>query len=284
MTVNRAAAAVARLVLPWLSAAASGAALLGSALLGSALLGSAGCMRQAPGPRAEEQGCWSKAPLAAPHPLLIEDAENGDSRIIFQQGRGGFLYTFADEDGSDIFPAPALKGGQFRASRGGANHSQCALNFRGQLVAGPEVFAGLGLDLTAPRAAYDASRYLGVAFVARHGAGTASRVRVLLLDTNTDPAGGSCAECYNHFGLDLDLTSEWQSYELPFELFQQMPGWGWPRPPRVDNRRLLGLTFLVTDPGRSYDVWIDDLRFYGDAPEPPPSLEPSRLQLSQAAL
>lgn len=241
-----------------------------------------GCLRQAaPTSQGEEQGCWSEPPLPAPDPLLIDDAENGDSRIILQQGRGGFLYTFVDEDGSHVIPRSALKGGQFRASRGGANGSRCALNFRGQLVAGPEVFAGLGLDLTAPRSTYDASRFLGISFFARHGAGTASRVRVLVLDANTDPAGGSCAECYNHFGLDLDLGPEWQSYELPFERFQQMPGWGWPRPPQVDSSRLLGFTFLVTDPGRSYDVWIDDLRFYGEAPERPPSLEPSRLQLSR---
>ncbi len=247
-----------------------------------ALLGNAGCLRQAsPGPQHEQQGCWSKAPLGTPDPALIDDAENGDSRIILQQGRGGYLYTFVDEDGSHINPHPVLKGGQFRASAGGAHGSQCALNFSGQLVPGPEVFAGLGLDLTAPRAAYDASRYRGIAFVARHRAGTATRVRVLLPDTNTDPAGGSCAECYNHFGLDLDLGPEWQSYELPFERFQQMPGWGWPRPLRVESGQLLGVTFLVMDPGRKYDVWIDDLRFYGEAP-PRPSIEPSRLQLSHA--
>lgn len=272
MTANRAAAAAARLVPPPLRAAATGVALLACA----------GCLRQASPAAREQEGCWSKTPLGAPDPLLIDDAENGDSRIIFQQGRGGFLYTFVDEDGSDILPRSALKGGQFRASHGGAHDSECALNFRGRLVAGPEVFAGLGLDLTAPRAAYDASRHLGIAFLARHSAGTASRVRVLVLDTNTDPAGGSCAECYNHFGLDLDLGPEWQSYELPFERFEQMPGWGWPRPPGIDSRRLLGFTFLVTDPGRSYDVWIDDLRFFGEAPEPPPSLEPSGLQLSRA--
>lgn len=278
MTVNRAAAAAAGFVLP----------RLGVAVTSVVLLVTAGCLRQAsPATREQaqeqEQGCWSKAPLASPDPMLIDDAENGDSRIIFQQGRGGFLYTFVDEDGSDILPRSALKGGQFRASAGGANRSKCALNFRGQLVAGPEVFAGLGLDLTAPRAAYDASQYLGIAFLARHRPGTASRVRVLVLDTNTDPAGGSCAECYNHFGADLDLGPEWQSYELPFERLQQMPGWGWPRPPQVDSRRLLGVTFLVTDPGRSYDVWIDDLRFFGQAPDLPPSLEPSRLQLSSVA-
>jgi hypothetical protein len=269
---NRAAVAAARLLLPPLRAAG-----------GFTLLACIGCLGQAsPAPVREQRVCASKAPLAAPDPLMIDDAENGDSRIILQQGRGGFLYTFVDEGGSDITPRSTLKGGQFRASHGGAHDSPCALNFRGQLVPGPEVFAGLGLDLTAPRAPYDASRYVGVAFLARHRPGTASRVRVLVVDTNTDPAGGACAECYNHFGLDLDLGPEWQSYELPFERFAQMPGWGWPRPPRVDSQRLLGLTFLVTDPGRSYDVWIDDIRFFGQAPPQEPALEPSRLQLSRA--
>lgn len=242
-----------------------------------------GCVRQvAPAAPSSDPGCWSKAPLGRPDPLLIDDAENGDSRIIFQQGRGGFLYTFVDEEGSDVTPRSSLQGGQFLATPGGAHDSQCALNFRGQLAGGSSVFAGLGLDLTAPRAAYDASRYLGVAFVARHRPGTASRVRVLVVDTNTDPAGGSCAECYNHFGFDIDLGPEWQTYELPFAAFQQMPGWGWPRPLNVDSRHLLGLTFLVTDPRRSYDVWIDDIRFFGTAPEAPASPQPSRLQLSRA--
>ena len=245
----------------------------GLSLLG-VLLGAVGCVRDARAPATDapegtqsptvaarpNAGCQSEGPLPAPNPLSIEDGENGDPRIIQHNGRGGFLYTFVDELGSEVVPKSATLGGMFQASAGGA-HGACGLNFKGQLVAGEVVFAGLGFDLTYPKQPYAASQFAGISFMARIAEGAATRIRVNLSDTNTDPDGTKCSECYNYFGREFDLTPEWQEYRLPFAELQQEPLWGEPRPDAIDTHGIYGLIFLMRDPGRAFDVWIDDIMF-----------------------
>ena len=61
-------------------------------------------------------------------------------------------------------------------------------------------FVGLGMNMSHPKAAYDASRYGGVTFFARRSPGTSARVRVHFPDWNTDPDGAVCRDCFNDFG------------------------------------------------------------------------------------
>jgi endoglucanase len=115
--------------------------------------------------------------------------------------------------------------------------------------------------MSQPRAAYAASKYAGITFSARRSPGASAGVRVHVPDWNTDPDGAVCRQCFNDFGADITLTESWQTYTLLFDSLTQLPGWGTPRPQRVDSSRLFGIQFRVTDKGAPFDVWIDDLAF-----------------------
>ena len=102
---------------------------------------------------------------------------------------------------------------------------------KGQLAAQGQTYAGLALELRNPRRPYDASRYRGVAFAARSEAGATPHLRFRVPDGNTDPDGKVCTECYNDFGIAVELREEWTRYEVPFAELRQESGWGTPRPP-----------------------------------------------------
>ncbi len=203
-----------------------------------------------------------------PPASLIEDAENGDSQIVVHDGRDGFLYTFVDPD-SDLTQGAAPPTKMVVPIVGGAQGSRCAWNIRGKLADGNIAFVGLGMNMSHPKAAYDASRYAGVTFFARRSPGTSARVRVHFPDWNTDPDGAICRDCFNDFGADITVTEQWTQYSLRFESLEQLQGWGTPRPQRIDSSRLFGIQFRVMDRGAPFDIWIDDVAFIESAPQPP---------------
>jgi hypothetical protein len=43
----------------------------------------------------------------------------------------------------------------------------------------------------------------------------------------------------------------------------QTPGWGAPRPGSIDRSKLFGVQWQVATPGAAFDLWIDDVVFYG---------------------
>jgi hypothetical protein len=106
--------------------------------------------------------------------LLIEDAENGDDQVIIRDGRDGHLYTFVDAR-SQLVGGATVTGARPVPLVRGAHGSRCAWNLRGRLADETIVFAGLGVNFTSPKRAYDASGFVGVSFFARHGAGSAWR-------------------------------------------------------------------------------------------------------------
>ena len=67
-------------------------------LFGCALL-STGCLGSASDPKTGAGGDFDECPAG-----LIEDFEDGDAQIIAQDGRGGYWYPEADEDGTTITP------------------------------------------------------------------------------------------------------------------------------------------------------------------------------------
>jgi endoglucanase len=200
---------------------------------------------------------------------LIEDAENGGNQIVVHDGRNGFVYTFVDQD-SDLTGGATLAGYRPSPILGGANGSRCAWNMRGKLSDGRLAFVGLGMNMLDRKRAYDASGFTGVSFFARRGPGSSAVVRVHLTDWNTDPDGHLCRQCYNDFGANIVVTEAWTKYTLPFETLAQLPGWGDPRPPRLDAARLFGIQFRVMQRGEPFDIWIDDVAFI----EAPPSAAP----------
>jgi len=186
----------------------------------------------------------------------IEDAEDGDGQIQTIERRGGYLYTYTDEKGSTVQPA----GEDVRPAEGGANGSAHALHMQGTITPGEDPYAGMGFSFVDPKAPYDASKYAGIAFLAKAAQGSARRVRFKLSDVNTDPSGKVCKDCYNDFGVDLELTNEWTRYALPFGALTQEPDWGDPRPPAVEPAKLIGVGWQVSTPG-AYDIWVDDVAF-----------------------
>jgi hypothetical protein len=164
-----------------------------------------------PSPTAINAGSCSASPL-------IDEMEDGDSTIAEHDGRSGSWYTYADEDGSSIEPAP---GGAFVMAKGGAQGSKYAARMHGRMGVG-NVYVGMGLNFTANKQPYDVSCCTGISFWDRkQGDGTGS-VRFKVGDLQTVPEGNVCDDCYN----DLGFTSEWTRFELPFAKMTQQPNWG----------------------------------------------------------
>jgi endoglucanase len=88
-------------------------------------------------------------------------------------------------------------------------------------------------------------------------------VRLKVPDTSTDPDGGRCTECFNDFGTDLELGEDWQQYTFAFDDLAQAAGWGAPRPGAVDAKALYGIQWQVNSAGAQFDVWVDDVAFWG---------------------
>jgi hypothetical protein len=118
----------------------------------------------------------------------------------------------------------------------------------------------LGMNLVTQGLFYDASKYAGVAFKAKVGPGSSSAVRLKIADVNTHKDAGVCTACWNHFGKDLTIGTEWKEYRVTFSGAAQEPGWGTPRPAALTPTKLVALNWGI-GPGNSYDLWIDDVTF-----------------------
>jgi len=197
-------------------------------------------------------------------PTLVDDAEEGRDRIVAHDGRSGYLYVYFD-NATYLVRNPGDHGPGAHPIRGGANGSRCAFNLRGRLASRMEPFAGLGLNMTHPLGPYDASRYAGISFMARRSADSTTRIAVKFPDWNSEPPGG-CTKCFNHFHREIVVTESWAKYTVLFDSLEQYPGWGAPRPAKVDSSRLFGILFQVDSSGHPFDVWIDDVTFVEPAP------------------
>ncbi len=194
---------------------------------------------------------------------MIADGESNSNQINPIKGRGGYWYTFVDSNGSTITPTAGSQGGTFAMSPGGANGSKFAAHMSGQVGGGDTVYAGMAFNFVDPKGTYDATAYKGISFWAKIGPGSTPNVRLKVPDTNTDPEGKVCKECFNDFGVDLHLTEEWKQFVVPYMAMSQMKGWGSPRTKGVDSSQIYGVQWQVNDKGMPYDVWIDDIQFTG---------------------
>lgn len=197
---------------------------------------------------------------------VVDDGEDNDHRVKVQSERGGYMYTFVDDNGSTIQPTAGSQGGVFAFHVGGANGSMYGARFYGDTGNGNIVFAGFGMNLKEPKDGYDASAYEGITFFGRRAPDSIAKVRLKVPDRQTDPGGGVCTECFNDFGKDFVFTEEWQQYIVPFGTMEQMPDWGEPRPSSVDPTALYAVQFQVATPGVHFDIWVDDISFYGCKP------------------
>lgn len=194
----------------------------------------------------------------------ICDGDDNDNQTIVIGGRGGYWYTFSDMEGTEVWPTQGAKGGTFEMSPGGAENTPYAARFKGKVAATEgNTQAGMGMNFLDPEGAYDASAYGGISFWAKAGAGSVTAMRVKISDANTAPDGGVCSECYNDFGMDLQLTNEWKHYILRWGDLTQLPGWGKPRKFSIDASQLYAIQFQVNEKGGNFDIWVDQIRFTG---------------------
>ncbi len=195
---------------------------------------------------------------------MIEDADDGDDQTLVRAGRGGYLYTYIDAQGTTIEPPT----NSFSATKGGVNGDGYALRIQGTVADADDVYAGAGFSFTEPKALYDASRYRGISFVAKKGPDSTASVRLKVPDGNTDPDGGKCTECYNDFGISFQISDEWTRYEVRFADLKQEHGWGDPRPGSIAAEQLYGIQLQVTERGARFDIWVDDITFIGCTESP----------------
>ncbi len=192
-----------------------------------------------------------------PQEPLLDNLEDGNHRIETAEGRGGYWYTYVDES-STIEPQ-----GTFALAEGGPGDSQYAARMQGQIGDAQYPYAGMGFSLAEPKEPYDLSGCEGIAFMAKKGSEESTgNVRFKVGDVNTVPEGGVCKDCYNDFGRDLVLTTEWTQYETSFSEMEQEPYWGEPQP-KIDASRAYQLQWQTKDPSAPFDIWVDNVRLIG---------------------
>jgi endoglucanase len=192
---------------------------------------------------------------------MIDDGEDGNNQNLPNDNRGGYWYTFRDKKGTTVDPIAGEDGGTFAMTEGFGHGSQFGARYHGKVGTGAPLFAGMGVNFVDPKAPYDASKYAGIAFWAKRGENSVPKVRLKVPDSNTDPDGGVCTECFNDFGADLTLTTDWKMYIFPWKSMKQMPGWGNPRKPHISPAKIYGIQFQVNVPSANYDIAVDDLKF-----------------------
>jgi len=199
---------------------------------------------------------------------VIADGDDNNNQVNVIGGRGGYWYTFAEGASTDVWPTAGSKGGTFEMSPGGAENTPYGARFKGRIDPGEgNTLAGMGMNFLDPKGGYDASKYGGISFWAKTGAGSASSYRLKIPDINTDPDGGICSECFNDFGMNIEVTGEWQHFIIPFGDLKQLPGWGKPKKFGIQTSRLYGVQFQIDQKGAPFDLMVDQIRFTGCAGE-----------------
>ena len=186
---------------------------------------------------------------------IIDDFEDGDTRLASTDGRGGYWWKSADTMGSTIGPD------DFKPTPSGPNGSM-AIHAVGKTTSGggdENWGAQFGANFKTD-GVYDASKYVGMRFKARVSENSTASIRFKIGDENTHPDLGKCKNCWNHFGRALNFTTDWQTYEVLFASLEQAPYWGDPRPAAVNPKGFYSINFAI-DPGAKFDIWLDDIEF-----------------------
>jgi endoglucanase len=185
---------------------------------------------------------------------LIDDFEDDNTQMVKLDGRSGYWFTHTDPNGSTIEPETLTP------EEGGASGKGHAVHIIGETASSQGAYGStLGLNFKGS-GTYDASKYVGIRFKAKIKEGTSRAVRFKIPDVNTHKDAGVCTDCWNHFGKDLTLSTEWEEYVVLFDDVHQNPGWGSPRPQHVAKDKLWGIDWTI-NPGRKFDLWIDDVEF-----------------------
>jgi len=193
---------------------------------------------------------------------LIDDLEDGDDSIPEVDGRMGSWYTYNDGSvGGQQTPASNVT---FAPTAGGPAGSSWASRTEGS---GFSVWgAGMGFDLNndgVSKGVYDLSAHDGITFQAKGNTGV--RISIAVEAVVHVDYGGTCVpgpnpgqECDDAHGMPFSFTNSWQQYTLPFAQALQ-EGWGQSAP--FDPTTAMSVLFDTAE-GETFDIWIDDVRFY----------------------
>ena len=206
---------------------------------------------------------------ACADPLMVDDMEDGDRFICASNGRTGAWYTITDSTSTNISPTGDFTQSLIPDGRSGSRH---AAHLTGFGFTGWGAAMGFSLNGTGDAAQpYDASAAGGVRFWMKSNGPVV--VRLPIPETLSTGTAAACVDdatgrnCDNHFQFRITApTDEWTEYDVPFSAAEQAHGFlsdgstfagtaAW------DPSRLVGVQFAAA-PGTTFDVWIDDVRFY----------------------
>jgi hypothetical protein len=186
------------------------------------------------------------------HEPMIDDFEDGDTRMLLVDKRAGYWIAFNDGTGKQeprvgsVFPANRIPGGR-GASRFGLRTTGTRFSKWGAVLAA---------ELN-PRRCYDASAYGGLAFWAR-GHGTV-RVVAKMTQVVAEEFGGSCVkDCYDGHGAIRVLTREWARHVVAWDELRQR---GFGAAVRFDPRSLYSIEFALPEGQPPFELWLDDVAF-----------------------
>jgi hypothetical protein len=205
--------------------------------------------------------------------MLIDDMEDGDRFICESGGRHGAWSVIDDGTSTSISPQGEFTPALIPGARGTSRYAAHLTGF-GPTGWGAEMFVSLNDDGSAP-APHDARTSAGVKFWLKSNV----PVGVWLPTSQTLGAGppkGPCrnqqdeSTCDNHFGTIVTNANAgaWTQYDLPYAAMVRF-GEDYDASGNViagqsatwDPSQLVGVVFSV-DARQTFDVWIDDLRFY----------------------
>jgi len=184
---------------------------------------------------------------------LIDDFEDGNDKAAPAGGRNGSWWI-----GKADHAVITLPKGPVKPSDGGPEGSKHALHFVGKTDNADSWGAAVGVNFL-PSGFYDASKYAGIAFKIKSAKPNLD-VRLKILDANTHPEGGVCKDCFNAFGRELILGTEWKDVSLMWSELTQQSDWGSPRPPMIEPSKLHDMEWQIW-PGNDFDIWVDDVHF-----------------------
>jgi hypothetical protein len=209
--------------------------------------------------------------------LTLDDFEDGENGYESNGLRGGW---YGYHDGTNGVQQPTAA--EILPEPGGLSQAGFALHIRG------EGFSEWGSGFTASlsnsgagQCLFDASKYAGLTFWAKGEIGPdptvtvpaydAGKLLLLVIEKDIVPLaeGGNCPAadggCWDSHRTRFELSDCWQRYSVRFEDLLQA-GFGFSGGD-LDLNELLNVNFEVGR-GNRYDVWIDDLSFFVDPPEP----------------
>jgi hypothetical protein len=180
---------------------------------------------------------------AKPNGPLISD---GTQPAVMNLSPGGGWFVFHDPTPSGVMFPPTIDAFP-KALEGGVIHT----TGRGFIDWG----GGIGFNFQGAGALtpIDASEWKGISFRA---SGT-SAMHVGLATMATMPEFNHCTKCYDHFAVDIYLTSTPTVYTFTWDDLR--PG-GWGTKVPLDAKTIVGLNF-TSKGGVPWDFTLDDLKF-----------------------